>query len=250
MRGDGEDTARDAGAALPGAIRAEAGPPLEVAAALAGSVAHDLGNLLTVVLGNAELLVEELAQQPELAEFAALILSASQRGTELTGRLDRFARRIPEPAAPVDTAAMLAHFARRIEPGLPPGIRFEMVVAPDLGRVGLSDSALLVALDEIVANALAALAGQGRIRLLATNHVTASGKARLRLCVEDDGMGMDPATLARCREVRFVSGIAGHKTGLGLPLAMRVAFAGGGMLRIDSAPGQGTRVTLELAALC
>jgi signal transduction histidine kinase len=242
MRGDGEDAS---GRTAP----AEPVPSLDAAAALAGSVAHDLGNMLTVVLGNAELLVEGLGEQPELAELAGLILSAAQRGTELTGRLDRFARRIPPPPVPADTAGLLATFARRLVPGLPPGIRFEMVVAPDLGQVAVPDAALHAALDEIVANALAALAGQGRLRILAANHATPAGEPRLRLVVEDEGVGMDPETLRRTRQAGFTSGVAGHKTGLGLALAMRVALAGGGRLLIDSTPGQGTRVTLDLVAV-
>jgi signal transduction histidine kinase len=225
------------------------GEGLDPAAALAGSVAHDLGNMLTVVLGNAELLVEGLAEQPELAELASLILDSAQRGTELTGRLDRFARRIPQAAEPIDTAGELARFARRLAATLPPGVVLQTDVAPDLRRLNLPASALNVALDELAANARAALGQHGLLRLSAANHRGPAGERLIRITMEDEGRGMDPELLQRHRQLRFASGIAGHRTALGLALAMRVVQAAGGRLLVDSTAGMGSRVTLELSAL-
>lgn len=230
-----------------GAEAAPQGEALDAAASLAGAVAHDLGNMLTVVMGNAELLVEELAGRPELAELAALILASAQRGTELTSRLDRFARRIPLGGPQTDMAAALEHFARRIRARLPDGVDFELHVAPGLRPVAVPAVALASALDELAANALAALGGKGCLRVRGFNHATASGQARVRVVVEDEGAGMDAETLTRARQLRFASGIAGHRTALGLPLAMRAVSVGGGGMQIESAPGQGTRITLDLA---
>ncbi|HEV7265130.1 MAG TPA: ATP-binding protein [Falsiroseomonas sp.] len=243
------DCAEAGGGAGAAATLVKSGEGLDAAAALAGSVAHDLGNMLTVVLGNAELLVEALADQPELSEFAALILDAAQHGSELTGRLYRFARHIPPPAVPIDTAAELASFARRLAATLPPGVVLETEVAPDLRRLLLPASALNAALDELAANARAALPRHGMLRLVAANHQGPAGEPRLRLTMEDEGRGMDPEMLQRHRQLRFASGIAGHRTALGLALAMRVAQAAGGCLMVESTAAMGSRVTLELTAL-
>ena len=224
----------------------ETGAPLDTAAALAGSVAHDLGNMLTVVLGNAELLVEALADRPELAElaeFASLVLAAAQRGTELTGRLDRFARRIALAAAPVDVAAELARFARRLSATLPPAVRLETRAERHL-CVSLPASALVAALNELVANALAAMGETGG--RLAISAARDGSTGRIRITVEDDGEGMNAELLRRQGELRFSSGIAGHRTGLGLALALRVARAADGRLSMRSVPGLGTCVVLEL----
>ncbi|WP_270936095.1 sensor histidine kinase [Falsiroseomonas oryzae] len=224
------------------------GEQLEAAAALSAAVAHDLGNMLTVLIGNAEFLMEGLAGQPDLAEMAKLIFGAAQRGSELTARLDQFGRRVQPAATPTDTAEALARFARRLEPGLPPGIRLEMLAEPDLGRVLVTPTALGLVLDELAANAVAAMGAQGRLRVIAGTEPAPAGGRRVILVVEDTGRGMDEETLRRVLQLRFVSGIAGHKTGIGLPLAMRVAQAGGGELRIASRSGNGTRVTLDLPA--
>jgi signal transduction histidine kinase len=227
---------------------ADPGPPMETAAGLAGAVAHDLGNMLTVVLGNAELLVEGLSDRPELMELALLILGAAQRGTELTSRLDRFARPVRPADSPTDAAAALQAFARRLAYSLPPEIAFELQVAPDLRRIGLAEAALVSALDELVSNALAVLGGKGALRIRAANGAGAEGAPRVLITVEDSGPGMAPETLGRIQAMRFTAGVAGHKTAIGLALAMRVVQAGQGRLLIASMSGRGTRVSLDLPA--
>ena len=219
--------------------------PLAPASALAGTVAHDLGNLLTVILGNAELLIESLPDRPEVAEFATLILAASQRGTELTERLDRLARRVPVATEPTDLHAVVAAFARRLAPELPGGITFETSLPAAAAPVMLTPATATLVLEELVGNALAALRGQGRLHIALSEDVP---RRRIRVVVEDDGPGIAPETLRRIGEWRFTSGVAGHKTGVGLALVQRVAGSCGGSLSIHPAPGGGTRVTFELAA--
>jgi signal transduction histidine kinase len=219
---------------------------LEPAAALASQVAHDLGNVLTVVLGNAEMLTEVLAGNSAAVELTARMLRAAQRGTMLVDRLELFARAIPTPGEPTELGGLLAGYVDRLAPGLPPGVVLEFSAPEGLGHVTLGAGALSLALDELVENALAALGGQGRLRILAGR--TPSDDTRIRLTVDDDGPGMSPELLRRCAAPAFAAGIAAHRTGLGLAIAGRIAAAAGGQLLIESSPGAGTRVTLDIAA--
>jgi signal transduction histidine kinase len=151
-------------------------------------------------------------------------------------------------AAPASAGAVLEAFGRRVGYSLPPEIGFELSLEPGLPPVGVPGPALVAALDELVANALAALAGEGMLRIRAARSIGRDGVARVRISVEDDGAGMEAETLRRTRSVRFTAGIAGHKAAIGLALALRVSEAGGGRLLIASTRHRGTRVTLELPA--
>jgi signal transduction histidine kinase len=219
---------------------------LDGAAALASQVAHDLGNVLTVVLGNAELLAETLAEQPAAAALLARMLRAAQRGTVLVDRLDLLARGVSARGGPTDVASLLAGYADRLAPGLPAGVAFEVVAEPGLGAVALDTAALSLALDELVENALAALGGAGRLSILAARLPGAPGS--IGVTVADDGPGMAAPMLRRCAVPTFAAGTAAHRTGLGLAIAGRVAAAAGGRLVLASRQGAGTRATLDLPA--
>jgi signal transduction histidine kinase len=228
--------------AAPGPAAVSFPDRLEPAAALAGQVAHDLGNVLTVVIGNAEILAESPSADPALAMLAARIIRAAQRGATLVDRLDRFARHIPPSAGPADPAALVAAYAARLAPGLPAGVTLTEEIAPGLPPIALDAATLALALDELVENAVAALGGAGRLWLRAGPG--ASGW--VAIAVADDGPGMTPDAMARCAAPSFGSGVAAHKTGLGLPIAARVAAAGGGKLVLAARPGGGTEARLEL----
>jgi signal transduction histidine kinase len=81
---------------------------LESVGQLTGGVAHDFNNLLTVILGNAELLHEQLQQHPRLAALAGMIVDAAERGADLTQRLLAFARRQALEPQAVDVNARMA----------------------------------------------------------------------------------------------------------------------------------------------
>jgi signal transduction histidine kinase len=73
---------------------------VETAGQLSGDIAHDFNNLLTVIIGNADLLSENLQMRPNLKHLCDTIIGAGQRGAELTRRLLAFSRRqTPQPAA-------------------------------------------------------------------------------------------------------------------------------------------------------
>lgn len=214
---------------------------LEAAAEVAGRLAHDINNGLTVVLGNAEWLEEELADRPELLEIVRMIAGAAERSAALTRRVLRFAAHRRATGGQTQPAPFLQHFAARLtaeapnwpvlatcEPGLPPV---------------LADAAdLEAALSELVLNARAALPEGGGVRLIAR---AAEKAERVVIAVADGGCGMPPRLRQRCMEP-FVT--SGQRQGLGLSLVHGFALAHGATVQISSDVGAGTTVALDLPA--
>jgi len=119
-------------------------------------------------------------------------------------------------------------------------------VDPSLHGLG-ERGALVQVLSHLLVNALQAVADRR-----ADGRVAISGEAgagRVRLVVEDDGVGMEPTVLRRAFEPFFTTRAAGTGMGLGLAAARGLVLGMGGELTLESAPGRGTRATVELRAV-
>lgn len=211
---------------------------LDAAAQAVGRLAHDMNNCLTVALGNAEYLEEELTDRPELLAAVRLILEASERGAALTGKVLRFARR-ERRSGEVELGPFLAALADRCEAEAPDW-PIEEHTTPGLPPAQVDPADLDRAMVELLANARLAMPSGGRIRVSAG---LVPGGEGVALIVEDRGPGMTRSMLHRCVEP-FVSN--GDGLGLGLSAVHGFAAAQGGSLRIESRAGGGTRAILEL----
>lgn len=219
---------------------------LDAAASLAGQVAHDLGNLLTILLGNTELLAARPDMPPDLAELVGRMMRTVGRGEVLADRLALFARAAAPQSPPTEAAPLLAAYAARCAAGLPAGITLQAAIPDTLGPLAVAPAMLELALDELVANAVAALGGHGAVRLSAGR---ADAGAGFWVEVADDGPGMPAEMLRRAAAPAFAAGAAAHRTGLGLAIAGRIAAAAGGRLLLASSPGAGTRAWVGFNAL-
>lgn len=217
--------------------------------AMAGGAAHDINNALSP----AALYVESLlARETGLSARAREQLGAVQRAiddvAQTVERMRDFSRRGQADARPgVDLAAVLravaAHASERWgETRRPRGT--EIAIRIDAGDTPLPvqgvEAELTEALAELVANAVDAMPGGGTLTLRAG---PGHGGGAL-LAVADDGMGMDEPTRRRSVEPFFTT--KGERgSGMGLARVWGMAERHGARLRIDSAPGRGTTVTLQ-----
>ncbi|WP_197041880.1 PAS domain S-box protein [Sandarakinorhabdus oryzae] len=229
---------------------------LEAVGQLTGGIAHDFNNLLTVIMGNAELLEDELESQPRLQGLARMSRSAAERGSELTSRLLSFARRQPLDPRAVDIATLVSGLTPLLKRTIGADIEFATVFTAPLSPVQVDASQLENALLNLCINARDAMPDGGRILIEAQNvvldalfcsqHADVLPGEYVLLTVTDTGVGMDSATLDKAVEPFFTTKPAGKGSGLGLSMVYGFAKQSMGHMRIYSEPGHGASVHLFL----
>ena len=219
---------------------------------LSGGIAHDFNNLLGTIIGNLDLLVEDLPEDAALAGYAREALGASMRAGELTKRLLAFARKQPLRPQSVDVERQLGEITDLLRGTLGETVALELAIAEDLWQIAADPAQLESGIVNLGINARDAMPEGGRITIAARN-VTLDGEdADLRpgdyvaIAITDTGSGMTAEVAARAFEPFFTTKSAGKGTGLGLSMVYGFAKQSKGHARIDSALGRGSTVTLYL----
>ncbi|HUF61806.1 MAG TPA: ATP-binding protein [Verrucomicrobiales bacterium] len=228
----------------PAAIRDSDAPPAGAtlsAEQLIRHMGHDFNNLFSIILGGLSLLREEIPQDswpPEAREVYTDVVSATREAAEVIAQLTAWAARQAIEPENADLNAFARELQRVLTPSLPAGVRLEVQLHDTPVMAWVDRARLHDAVLALIANACDAIGDAGT---LCIETAAADGPA---LAVCDDGRGMDATTLARCRDPYF-SGHGGvaHR-GLGLSVVDGFVRASDGTLRIASAPGSGTRVSL------
>jgi PAS domain S-box-containing protein len=228
---------------------------LEAIGRLAGGIAHDFNNRLTVISGQAELLMGELGQASPLRDHATAIMESSQRAAELTSQLLAFSRRQATRPRPLD----LVRVVRGVDLVLKRLVGEEVELVTDLqpvGAVRADPGQVEQILLNLCTNARDAMPHGGRITIATeARHLSADG-ARSRvdavpgayavLVFTDTGQGMDEETRQRVFEPFFTTKPPGKGTGLGLSTVYGITVQSGGHVRVYSWPGKGTRFEIWL----
>ena len=229
---------------------------LDAVGQLTGGVAHDFNNLLTVILGNLDLVDEDLAADSRARAHLRGAISAAERGAALTQRLLAFARRLPLRAEPTAVNDLVSGMGELLARTLGEDIEIKLALDPAAPRAFADPSQLENALVNLALNARDAMPGGGRLTIetgeatldedYASRHAEVRAGRYVLLGVGDTGHGMTPEVLDRAIEPFFTTKGAGKGTGLGLSMVFGFAKQSGGHLRIYSEPGHGTSVRLYL----
>lgn len=229
---------------------------LEAIGRLAGSVAHDFGNFLTVIQGRAQLVLRRLEPADKSRSDLDLIDLTAGEATALVQQLLAFGKQQRLQPKLLDLDVVVADMKRILAPLLGPDIRLVLVQGPALGRIKADPTQLKQVFMNLAANARDAMPQGGRLTLETANvevdqafarlHVGASVGPHVRLIVRDTGLGMDPATVPRVFDPFFTTKAAGKGTGLGLATVYGIIKQHGGYISLDSAVGRGTTFAIYL----
>jgi PAS domain S-box-containing protein len=228
---------------------------------LAGGVSHDLNNLLTVILGYSEQMLEQLklgADEP-MRRAAGEIQSAAERAAALTGQLLAFSRKQMLEPKELDLNVTLAGTSRLLRRLIGEDIDLEVKLDPDLGRVLADENQIQQVVMNLAINARDAMPNGGRLTLTTANaeldttyaqhHLPLAPGRYAMLMVSDTGVGMAAETRARVFEPFFTTKERGKGTGLGLATVYGIVKQTGGYIWLYSEPGQGTVFKIYLPRL-
>ncbi|HZL94996.1 MAG TPA: ATP-binding protein, partial [Vicinamibacterales bacterium] len=227
----------------------------EALGSLASGMVHDFKNLLTVLIGNLYLIAEGVRDRPELIEQARRARDVAKRGAELTQNVLSFARESSTAAQTLDPKSLLSNLKPMLDHAVGSRVSLELAIAPDASSIRASAAQLESVILNLVINARDAIAETGRITIgvkdvaLEESSAARRGLAAGRyvsITVEDNGTGIPEAVRARVFEPFYSTKGEGLGTGLGLTMVKWFAESVGGVVEIDSAPGQGTKIGLLL----
>lgn len=229
---------------------------VESVSRLAGGVAHDFNNLITVVVGHAHLVLKQLPPNDPLRADVGAILDAAARGTAITQQLLTFARRdVVHPLA-LDPAHAIAALARTLQRLAGDEIRLGFSLGPDIWPVWLDPAQFDQVVVQLVANARDAIDGHGAIDLSLRNvSLTVPDAAALgglpagdyvALRVSDTGRGIAADVLPRIFEPFFTTRAPGERTGLGLSSVVGTIEQGGGHVQVERTTEHGTTLLVVL----
>lgn len=222
---------------------------LEALGRLTGGIAHDFNNWLTVIIGNAEELVEALADQPMLGEIAGMIQMAGERAAQLTRRLLAFARRQPLTPQLLRVGAALESLRPLIARSLPETIDLHLLGAGHDWCVDVDRAQLEASIINLCINARDAMPEGGRLTIeLTLAEIEAGGAVadHVVIAIADNGHGIAPDVIDRVFEPFFTTKDEASGSGLGLSMVYGFARQSNGNATIQSEAGRGTVVKLYL----
>lgn len=214
---------------------------------LTGGLAHDFNNLLAVIIGSLELVEPDARDAPRLSRA----LKAAERGALLTQRLLAFSRKQALHPQAVAMAPLLENLSELMRHSLPATLSLEIEAQSPAWPAWIDVGQLENALINLVMNARDAMAGRGgviKIRTWNQRVIRSSGQRQDMVALEviDHGSGMSQAVKARVFEPFFTTKATGSGSGLGLSMVYGFVRQSGGRVALESAPGQGTTVRLQL----
>ncbi|PWC36234.1 cache domain-containing protein [Azospirillum sp. TSO35-2] len=226
---------------------------LKAVGQLSGGLAHDFNNLLSIIIGNLSAARERYAAVEGLDAYLEPAQRAGRRGADITARLLAFSRQQPLKPEPIELCGLLRDMAVLLRRSFPSSIAISV---PEEGREcwTIADQTQLEnALVNLAINARDAMPGGGRLGIAVGLRKVEGDQSfdepvrpddYLEIRVTDSGTGFTPEALARAVEPFFTTKALG--SGLGLSMVYGFVKQSRGYLRIDSAAGEGTTVTLLL----
>jgi PAS domain S-box-containing protein len=229
---------------------------IEAIGRLAGGVAHDFNNVLTVVIGRCQLLLARYQPEDPVYQDIDQIESTAQRAASLTRQLLAFSRNQASAQQPLDLNATVTSVSDMLGRLIGENIQLALALDPKLDLVMADPGQIEQVIVNFAVNARDAMPDGGRLSI-ATRNITLNAEfvsvhpgavvgPHVLLEVRDAGLGMDEETRQRAFEPFFTTKAPGKGCGLGLSTVYGIIKQHGGCIAVESAPGRGAAFSVYL----
>jgi PAS domain S-box-containing protein len=223
---------------------------------LAGGVAHDFNNMLTVICNYSEMSLSEIEEAHPLRKRLAAIHKAALHSSDLTRQLLAFARKQVTAPQILDLNETITGMLKMLKRLIGENIELQWKPTPEIWPVTMDPTQVGQVLANLAVNARDAIAGTGHL-LIATENLTVdqaycAGRINfspgdyVALTVSDSGCGMTGEVMTHIFEPFFTTKGEGQGTGLGLATVHGIVYQNDGLIHAYSEPGQGTTFRIYL----
>jgi PAS domain S-box-containing protein len=225
---------------------------MEAIGTLAGGIAHDFNNILSVIIGNAEMLgMSEEISPSTSRENVAPILAASSRAKKLVSQILTFSRQGEQQKLLISLKPVIKETIEFLRSSLPSTIQLKQYINPQAGTILADPTQMQQVLMNLCTNAAHAMEGSaGELKIELENATITEADSRMtadvepgsyvKMSVSDTGHGMEARVRERIFDPYFTTKGPGKGTGLGLSVVHGIVKSHGGMIQVYSEPGAGT----------
>jgi signal transduction histidine kinase/ActR/RegA family two-component response regulator len=229
---------------------------METIGTLAGGIAHEFNNILSIILGNNEMIMKKLPEGSQEKENAGDIHAAVLRARDVVNQLLLFSRQTDEKKKPIQIGTVIKESLKLIRSTIPANIDINQKIADDVAPIFGNATQINQLLINLCGNAVDAMIDTGGTITIVLNNESHGGRGLnssdsgryVKLMVCDSGHGMDQHTLDRIFDPYFTTKDIGKGTGIGLAVVDGIVKEHNGVISAESSPDKGAEFTILLPA--